>query len=53
MASIIAAPMRSFTLATGLKNSSLASRFALMPLALAIRSRRTSGVLPIVSAIEL
>ena len=50
--SIIATPMRSLTLEVGLKNSSLASRLALTCLALAILSRRTSGVSPTVSVID-
>ena len=53
MASIMATPMRSFTDETGLKNSSLHSRLALTPWALASRSMRTSGVSPMVSMIEL
>ena len=52
-ASIIETPMRSLTLAIGLKNSSLASRLATMPFCAANLSRRTSGVSPIVSVIEL
>ncbi len=51
-ASIIATPMRSLTLAMGLKNSSLARRFAFTPFSAAIRSRRTIGVSPIVCVIE-
>ena len=53
IASIIETPMRSLTLAIGLKNSSLARSLALTPSALAILSSRTSGVSPIVSVIEL
>ena len=43
----------SFTEEIGLKNSSLARRLAFTPFSLARRSRRTSGVLPIVSTTEL
>jgi hypothetical protein len=50
--SIIATPIRSLTEAIGLKNSSLASRFALTPFSLASLSSRTMGVSPIVSVIE-
>ena len=52
-ASIIDTPIRSLTLPIGLKNSSLARRFAPTPFISAIRSSRTSGVSPIVSVIEL
>ena len=48
-ASIIATPMRSLTLASGLKNSSLSSRSAPIPSSATRRGTRTSGVLPIVS----
>ena len=51
-ASIIATPMRSLTLAIGLKNSSLASRLARTPRSRAMRSILTSGVSPIVSVID-
>ena len=51
-ASIIATPILSLTLASGLKNSSLANRLALTPLSLAMRSSRTSGVSPMVSVME-
>ncbi len=50
---IICSPMRSFTLAIGLKNSSLARRLALTPFSFAIFFSRTRGVLPIVSVIEV
>ncbi len=53
IASIIETPMRSLTLAIGLKNSSLARSLAFTPSALAILSRRTIGVSPIVSVMEL
>ena len=43
-ASIIATPMRSFTLWAGLKNSSLATTAA--PLSAVSRRRRTKGVFP-------
>ena len=46
-------PIRSFTLAIGLKNSSFARRLALTPFSLASLSRRTMGVSPMVSVIEL
>ena len=52
-ASIIETPMRSLTLAIGLKNSSLARRLATTPFSSANLSSRTSGVSPIVSVIEL
>ena len=48
-ASIIEAPMRSFTLAIGLKNSSLASTSPLGCSSALSRGRRTSGVSPKVS----
>ncbi len=51
--SIIAKPMRSFTLESGLKNSSLSRISAWAPCAAAVRFRRTSGVLPIVSVMSL
>ena len=47
IAIIIAAPMRSFTLAAGLKYSSLARMVALTPCACGNRRRRTIGVSPI------
>ena len=49
-ARIIATPMRSFTLAIGLKNSSFRQMSARMSSAFVMRGMRTSGVLPIVSA---
>ncbi len=52
-AAIIDTPMRSFTLAMGLKNSSLSRMSALTPASLAMRLRRTSGVSPIVSVMSL
>ena len=52
IASIMPTPIRSLTLDVGLKNSSLASKFAFTPLSLAILSRRTIGVSPIVSVID-
>ena len=48
-ASIIAKPMRSFTLASGLKNSALPTRSATTPCFAESFDRRTSGVAPIVS----
>ena len=51
-ASIMLTPMRSLTLAIGLKNSSFARRLALTPRSLASLSRRTMGVSPIVSVME-
>ena len=51
-ASIIATPMRSFTLAIGLKNSSFARRLALTPFTEASRFRRTMGVSPIVAVMS-
>ena len=51
-ASIMATPMRSLTLAIGLKNSSLARRLATTPFSLANLSSRTSGVSPIVWVME-
>jgi hypothetical protein len=49
-ASIMLTPIRSFTLAIGLKNSSFRTMSARAPWAWAMRGMRTSGVLPIVSA---
>ena len=43
-------PIRSLTLPSGLKKSSLSVTSALAPCAAAMRGMRTSGVLPIVSA---
>src|SRR5208283_3802645 len=51
--SIKAMPMRSFTLESGLKNSSLSSTSATAPCLLAVRFSRTSGVLPMVSVMSL
>ncbi len=51
-ASIIATPMRSLTLASGLKNSSLARIVALAPRSRAMRPMRTSGVSPMVSVMD-
>ena len=51
--SIIEKPMRSLTLESGLKNSSLSRISACAPCAAAVRLRRTSGVLPIVSVMSL
>jgi hypothetical protein len=51
--SIIANPMRSLTLESGLKNSSLSRISACAPWAAAVRLRRTRGVLPIVSVMSL
>src|SRR5918911_4041329 len=48
----IAAPMRSFTLAAGLKYSSLAKMVALTPCASGNLRRRTIGVSPMASTIE-
>ncbi len=45
-------PMRSLTLAIGLKNSSFRQRSATSPSRAARRGARTSGVLPMVSTIE-
>src|SRR5580692_3325292 len=53
MASIIETPMRSLTLAIGLKNSSLARMSALTPRSCGRRLSRTIGVSPMVSVIEL
>src|SRR5690242_8385126 len=47
--STIATPMRSFTLESGLKNSSFSNTSATAPCFLATRLSRTSGVLPMVS----
>ena len=51
-ASIIATPIRSFTEAIGLKNSSLASTRALGFSSADSRGRPTSGVSPMVSMME-
>ena len=51
--SIMAKPMRSFTLESGLKNSSFRRISACAPWAAAVRFSRTSGVLPIVSVMSL
>ncbi len=51
-ASIMLTPMRSLTLAIGLKNSSFAKMFASTPRSFGRRLRRTSGVSPMVSVIE-
>src|SRR5580693_5281259 len=53
MASIMATPMRSLTLAAGLKNSSLAKMAALTPCCSGSRRSRTIGVSPIASVMEL
>ena len=50
--SIIENPMRSFTLESGLKNSSLRMTSANAPCAAAVRLRRTSGVLPMVEVMS-
>ena len=47
---IMLTPIRSFTLAIGLKNSSLTQMSAVMPSSAQMRGTRTSGVLPMVSA---
>ncbi len=47
-ASIMAAPMRSFTEESGLKNSHLPTISAFTPASFASLARRTSGVAPIV-----
>ena len=52
-ASIIATPMRSFTLPIGLKNSSLNRRSAFTPAVPGMRAMRTRGVSPMVSVMEL
>ena len=49
-ARIMLTPMRSFTLAIGLKNSSFRQMSAVMPSSATMRGMRTSGVLPMVSA---
>ncbi len=49
----MATPIRSFTEAIGLKNSSFARRLAFTPFSFASLSRRTIGVSPMVSVIEL
>ena len=49
-ASTIATPIRSLTLAIGLKNSSFKSSSAAIPSSAASRGTRTNGVLPMVSA---
>src|SRR5882724_3673319 len=51
--SIMEKPMRSFTLESGLKSSSLSTMSARTPCAAAVRLRRTSGVLPMVSVMSL
>ena len=51
--SIIATPMRSLTLESGLKNSSLSNTSATAPCFLAVRFSRTSGVLPMVCVMSL
>ena len=51
--SIIAKPMRSLTLESGLKNSSLRSTSACALWRAAVRLRRTRGVLPMVSVMSL
>ena len=51
--SIIESPMRSLTLESGLKNSSLSRISAWAPWAAAVRLRRTRGVLPMVSVMSL
>ena len=53
MDSSMLTPMRSFTEAIGLKNSSLASRLACTPCFFASLSRRTIGVSPMVSVMSL
>ncbi len=50
IASIMLTPIRSLTLPIGLKNSSLSVTSARAPCAFARRGMRTSGVLPMVSA---
>jgi hypothetical protein len=49
-ASIMLTPMRSLTLEIGLKNSSFRQMSAVIPSSALIFGMRTSGVLPIVSA---
>ncbi len=51
-ASIMPTPMRSFTLDSGLKNSSLSRMSALTPASFGRRRSRTSGVSPMVSVID-
>ena len=46
---IMLTPMRSFTLAIGLKNSSFRQMSALIPSSAVMCGMRTSGVLPMVS----
>ena len=53
IASIMATPMRSFTLESGLKNSSFRRMSALTPASFGMRFSRTSGVSPMVSVMEL
>src|SRR6202008_1970813 len=53
IAMIMAAPMRSFTLAAGLKYSSLARMVALTPCIFGNLFRRTIGVSPMASTMEL
>src|SRR3954468_4717990 len=52
MAVIMAAPIRSFTLAAGLKYSSLARMVALIPCIFGNLFRRTIGVSPMASTME-
>ncbi|MGY3409783.1 hypothetical protein ACVWZV_005896 [Bradyrhizobium sp. GM5.1] len=52
MAMIMAAPMRSFTLAAGLKYSSFAKMVAFTPCMPGSRRKRTIGVSPKASTIE-
>ena len=52
MASIMDTPMRSLTLAIGLKNSSLARISAFTPFICGSRLSRTIGVSPMVSVID-
>ncbi len=52
-ASIIATPMRSLTLDSGLKNSSFSRMSALTPASFGNRAKRTKGVSPMVSVMEL
>ncbi len=52
IASIIEAPMRSLTLASGLKNSSLARTSPFGFSSAVRRGKRTSGVSPMVSTME-
>ena len=53
IAMIMAAPMRSFTLAAGLKYSSLARMVALIPCIFGNLFRRTIGVSPMASTMEV